>query len=189
MTTPDAGRNDAVAHTTQSHAASHHAAPRPKALTALTWGAQVAAAAILGQSLFFKFGGAPETVALFEVLGAEPFGRYAVGAAELVAVVLLLVPRTAWAGGIFSVGIIGGAIMGHLTKLGISIDPEALGKPALEALAGPSLFAMAVVVLLASLTVVFVRRGEIPVVGPMLVREQPKAETRPDAPASIPASA
>ena len=40
----------------------------------LTWTAQVVAAVILGQTLFFKFTGAPEAVELFTTLGVEPFG-------------------------------------------------------------------------------------------------------------------
>ena len=54
-----------------------------------SWIAQIVVAAILGQTLFFKFTGAPEAVALFEQLGAEPFGRFATGMLELLTVVLL----------------------------------------------------------------------------------------------------
>ena len=40
-------------------------------------------AAILLQTLFFKFTGAEESVYIFSTLGMEPFGRYASGVAEL----------------------------------------------------------------------------------------------------------
>ena len=60
----------------------------------ISWIAQILAAAILGQSLFFKFTGAPEAVHLFTTLGVEPWGRFTVGAIELITVLLLLVPRT-----------------------------------------------------------------------------------------------
>ncbi len=139
-----------------------------KPLIVTSWVLQIVAAAILGQTLFFKFAGADETRALFDVLGAEPMGRYATAAMELAAVVLLLVPRTIVFGAILSVGVISGAILAHLTKLGVSIDPTALGDPRLEPLAGPSLFVMAVVVLVASLGVLAIRRASIPVVGPKL---------------------
>ena len=134
----------------------------------VSWVLQIIAAVILGQTLFFKFAGAEETKALFEVLGAEPAGRYATAVMELVAVVLLLVPRTAVVGGIVSIGVISGAIMAHLTKLGVSINPQELGNPSLEALEGPSLFVMAVIVLLSSMTVVVIRRSQIPVIGKKL---------------------
>lgn len=133
-----------------------------------SWVAQIAAAAILGQTLFFKFTGAPETVALFDVIGLGDAGRLGTAAAELLAVVLLLIPRTAWAGAIVALGVITGAIGSHLTKLGVSIDAAALGEPALEPLNGPSLFAMAVIVFVAAAAVMVIRRGQIPVVGPKL---------------------
>ena len=136
----------------------------------VSWVAQVAAAAILGQTLFFKFTGAPETVALFEVVGLGDAGRIGSGVGELIAVFLLLIPRTAWAGALVSLGVISGAIASHFTRLGISIDPVALGDPRLEPLAGPSLFGMAIVVFVASATVLIIRRGQIPAIGPKLTR-------------------
>jgi hypothetical protein len=66
-----------------------------KTSTRLSWIAQVTAAVILGQTLFFKLAGTPESIYIFERLGVEPWGRYATGMFEVVAVVLLLIPRTA----------------------------------------------------------------------------------------------
>ena len=60
--------------------------------------ARLTTAAILAQSLAFKFTGAAESVAIFEALGAEPWGRLASGAVEALAVALLLVPRFAAVG-------------------------------------------------------------------------------------------
>ena len=118
------------------------------------WILQLVAAAILAQTLFFKFSGAPEAVALFEQLGAEPWGRIGVGLLELVAVVLLLVPRTAGLGGLLGLGLMVGALFSHATRLGIEVQDD-----------GGALFAMAVVTLVASGLVVFLRRCELPVVG------------------------
>ncbi len=136
-----------------------------KPLLITSWILQVIVAFILGQTLFFKLTGAPETVALFEVLGAEPMGRIATAIAELVCVVLLLVPKTSVLGAIGSVGVISGAIMAHLTKLGVSIDPVALGNENLAPLEGPSLFIMAVVVFISSLVIITIRRTQIPFIG------------------------
>lgn len=130
-----------------------------------SWVLQVVIAVILGQTLFFKLTGAPETRALFEVLGAEPVGRYATACAELLAVVLLLIPRTSVIGAVASLGVISGAILAHLTKLGVSIDPLKLGNPSLEPLAGPSLFVMAVIVLVGSICVLIIRRAQLPFIG------------------------
>jgi hypothetical protein len=128
-------------------------------MKALSWTLQIVAAVILLQTLFFKFSGAPESVYIFSTLGAEPWGRIGSGVAELVAAVLLLVPRTVVLGAIMSMGIISGAILSHLTQLGITLP--AVGDHG-------ELFALAVVVFVASAGVVLVRRREIPVLGPRL---------------------
>ena len=80
----------------------------------LGWTLQIVAAVILLQTLFFKFTAAPESVYIFTTLGMEPWGRIGSGVAELVASVLLLVPRTAVYGGVLSLGIISGAIVSHV---------------------------------------------------------------------------
>jgi uncharacterized membrane protein YphA (DoxX/SURF4 family) len=139
--------------------------PLAKPLAILSWFLQLIAAFIIGQTLFFKLTGAPETIALFEVVGGEPFMRYATALLELVAVVLLVIPRTAPIGGLAAVVVMTGAIGAHATKLGISIDPEALGNPDLEPLAGPSLFVMAVVAWVSGAAVAVIRRRQLPVVG------------------------
>jgi len=52
----------------------------------------------------------------------EPFGRWAVGSAELVASILLFIPRTRIFGAGIALGIISGAIFFHLfTPLGVEI--------------------------------------------------------------------
>ena len=50
-----------------------------------SWLCQLTAAAILGQTLFFKFTGAPESRYIFATLGVEPWGRIGTGVLELVA--------------------------------------------------------------------------------------------------------
>jgi hypothetical protein len=41
---------------------------------------------------------------------------------ELFSAILILLPRTIWAGVLLSVGIISGAVLMHLTQLGIEIN-------------------------------------------------------------------
>lgn len=118
-----------------------------------TWTAQILAAAILGSTLPFKLLGAQESVELFRTLGAEPFGRLTLGGLELVAVVLLLIPRTAIYGGLLTSGLLVGAVLAHVTVLGIVYPNDA------------SLFTMAVVGLASGLVVSWIRRREIPVLG------------------------
>tara|TARA_R110000868_G_scaffold383578_6_gene650637 strand:- start:14611 stop:15003 length:393 start_codon:yes stop_codon:yes gene_type:complete len=118
------------------------------------WGLRILAAGIMLQTLFFKFTGAPESIYIFETVGLEPFGRYASGIAELIASVLLLIPRTSWLGAIIGIGVIFGAIMSHLTILGIEVMGD-----------GGVLFAMAIIVFLSCAIILYAHRKEIPVIG------------------------
>ena len=95
-----------------------------KKFATLSWVLRIIAAIILGQTLFFKFSGAAESRYIFSTLGIEPWGRYASGVAELVAVVLLLIPRTAGLGGLIGLGVISGALVSHLTLLGIEVQGD-----------------------------------------------------------------
>lgn len=106
---------------------------------------------ILLQTLFFKFTGAPESVYIFTKLGAEPFGRWFSGVAELIASVLILIPSTALFGAALAVGIMGGAIMSHILILGIIVEDD-----------GGLLFTLACTVLMSSLLIIYLRRSEIP---------------------------
>lgn len=116
----------------------------------VSWTAQIVAAIILAQTLFFKFTAAPESVALFTKLGVEPFGRYFAGIMELITVILLLIPRKAWIGAILGIGTMGGAIMAHLTILGIESSGD-----------GGYLFFLAVITLICCLTVAYLRKSDI----------------------------
>ena len=129
-----------------------------KIKTALSWTLQVVAAAILAQTLFFKFSGAEESKYIFATLGAEPWGRVATGFAELVAVLLLLTPPTVALGALLSVGLMTGAIGAHLTKLGIVVRDD-----------GGLLFGLAATVFVCSAAVLVIRRRQIPVLGYLFV--------------------
>ncbi len=104
----------------------------------------------MGQTLFFKFAGAPEPVYIFTTLGAEPWGRIGTGVLELVACVLLLLPRTAVLGAVLGAGLMVGALAGHLTKLGIVVRDD-----------GGLLFALAVITLASCATIAIIRRGQL----------------------------
>lgn len=119
-----------------------------------SWVLQVSVAAILFQTLFFKFTGAEESVYIFTKLGMEPWGRFGSGVVELVACALLLIPATVTLGAILSLGVIAGAIVSHLAKLGIVVQDD-----------GGLLFGLALLVFVGSALVLFIRRREIPVIG------------------------
>jgi len=124
--------------------------PKSRGVTWLSWLLQVVAAAILAQTLFFKFTAADESVYIFTTLGLEPWGRVGSGIAELIACVLLLIPRTVPFGALLSLGVISGAIVSHLTKLGIVVKDD-----------GGLLFALALLVFVCSLGVLWIRRCEL----------------------------
>lgn len=111
-------------------------------------------AAILLQTLYFKFSAAPESVYIFQTLGAEPWGRIGSGIAELIVSILLLWPRTVAIGAVSALGVISGAIMAHFSRLGIEVQGD-----------GGLLFGLALVVFAGSAVLVWLHRKEIPVLG------------------------
>lgn len=123
-------------------------------MTTASWVLQLSVAAILLQTLFFKFTGAEESVYIFSRLGIEPWGRYASGVAELIASLLLLVPGAAPYGALLSLGVISGAIVSHLTVLGIEVRGD-----------GGLLFALAMIVFVCSLAILALRWRELPGAG------------------------
>jgi putative oxidoreductase len=85
----------------------------------ISWMLRIVAAIIMAQSLYYKFTGHADSVAIFTALGMEPGGRILIGVLELVAAGLLLFPGTVAYGAIMSWGVMSGAILGHLTEIGI----------------------------------------------------------------------
>jgi uncharacterized membrane protein YphA (DoxX/SURF4 family) len=57
---------------------------------------------------------------IFENLGMEPGGRYLIAILELAAALLLLIPFSAPWGAILAWGVMSGALIAHLTKLGLA---------------------------------------------------------------------
>ena len=101
----------------------------------ITTVARFGAAAILLQTLFFKFTGAPESVYIFSTLGIEPVGRIGSGVAELISAILLIWPSKSLIGALLSAGVMAGAIASHVLFLGFEIMND-----------GGLLFALALIV-------------------------------------------
>ena len=114
------------------------------------WILRLFAAVIMLQTLFFKFTGAPESIYIFSRLGMEPWGRFGTGALELIASILILMPRTIGIGSLLGLGLMGGALFFHLSSLGIVVQNDH-GK----------LFGMALLVFFSCLILVFVNRSQI----------------------------
>ncbi|WP_025742698.1 DoxX family protein [Aquimarina pacifica] len=107
-------------------------------------------AIILIQTLRFKFTAHPDSVYIFTKVGLEPYGRIGIGVLELIAGVLLLIPKTTWIGAVITMGVLGGAISMHLTKLGIEIHDDK-----------GVLFFTAVITFVLSAIILWTRRKEI----------------------------
>ncbi len=123
-------------------------------ITVLSWLLRITAAIILLQTLFFKFTAASESVYIFTKVGAEPWGRIGSGVIELIAAILILTPRFTWLGSLLAMGVMAGAVLSHLTVLGIEVQ----GDKGL-------LFALALTVFVCSTVNLLLHRSEIPVVG------------------------
>lgn len=76
------------------------------------------------QTLFYKFTGASESVAIFSKLGMEPWGRIGIGILELVASILLFTPGWNWFGSLLGLGLMSGAIFSHLFVIGIEQEND-----------------------------------------------------------------
>lgn len=84
------------------------------------WAAKLVAAGALGFAAYHKFAGNPGDVDLFTKLGMEPAGRYLIGALEGIAAILIIVPMSSIYGALLGLGIMTGAIIGHLTTIGLN---------------------------------------------------------------------
>ncbi|MCC7298546.1 MAG: DoxX family protein [Bacteroidia bacterium] len=114
----------------------------------------IVAAVILLQTLYFKFTAHPDSVYIFSTLGMEPAGRIGTGILELIASILLFVPNYRWLGAGLAAGLMGGALMAHITKLGVAVNGD-----------HGQLFILGVIVLVCSLILLWVDRKAIPVIG------------------------
>src|SRR5246500_3182552 len=123
-------------------------------IAVLSWVLRITAAIILLQTLFFKFTAAPESVYTFTKVGAEPWGRIGSGVVEPIAAVLILTPRFTWLGSLLAIAVMAGAILSHLTILGIEVQ----GDKGL-------LFALALIVFVASAVNLVLHRNSIPLIG------------------------
>jgi uncharacterized membrane protein YphA (DoxX/SURF4 family) len=110
-------------------------------------------AGILVQTLFFKFSGAEESVYIFSTLGIEPYGRIGSGIMELIAAIMLLISGTIGLGAVLALGVIFGAIVSHLSILGIEVMGD-----------GGTLFYLALLVFIGSLWLAFKHKSEIPII-------------------------
>lgn len=114
------------------------------------WAVRLVAAVIMVQTLYYKFTAAEESVYIFTTVGMEPWGRIGVGVLELIASILILLNATAWLGAALALGLMAGAIVMHVTLLGIEVKGD-----------GGQLFLYAIIVALTSVVILIFNKRTI----------------------------
>jgi hypothetical protein len=114
------------------------------------WALRLLAAGIMLQTLYFKFSGSEESVYIFSTLGMEPWGRIGIGVLELIASALILFPRTTGVGALLGIGLMGGAIFFHLTRLGLVVMND-----------GGQLFIYALLVFVSCVALIIIYRRDL----------------------------
>lgn len=118
-----------------------------KGLTIATWAGQVIVAGIFAMGAVPKFTG--QAGALAAKLPMGDTAVYLIGAVEVAAIALILIPKTAVYGAALAAIVMLGAILSHFTVVGFEGDFGAM-------------FGMALVAFLAAAAVVGLRRSELP---------------------------
>lgn len=114
------------------------------------WIIKLVAVVILVQTLYFKFTGAEESIYIFTTLGIEPFGRIGSGIVELIASILILIPRTTLLGALLGFGTMLGAIFSHIFILGIEVKND-----------GGTLFILAIITFLCCLLLIYSQKHKL----------------------------
>ncbi len=114
------------------------------------WIVKLIAVVILVQTLYFKFTAAEESVYIFSTLGVEPYGRIRSGIIELIASILILIPRTTLLGAIVGMSTMVGAIASHLLFLGVEVKND-----------GGTLFILAIITFLSCLLLIYNQKHKL----------------------------
>ena len=123
----------------------------------LSWILQVIAAFILASAAYGKFVGMEPSLFVFEQLQMGPSGRLVIGLIEALAALLLLTPNVPQLGALMGFGTMMGALIAHTTVLGLDTNGD-----------GGMMVAMMGVVVLTTLTVMYIRRRDLPLIGRVL---------------------
>lgn len=114
------------------------------------WVIRIIVAAILVSVIWIKFQARPESIYVFTKIGLGPWGRMSSGVIELIAVLLLLIPRTTGWGALLLIFAMTSIIFFHLSSLGIEVMND-----------GGQLFYKAVVVWVGSAILFIIYRGQV----------------------------
>lgn len=130
----------------------------PKKLNITSWIMQgITAIVFLGMGALPKLTGQYMPEQIFEKVGMGAVGMYGTGVAELLAGVLILLPRTNWIGAALGAMVMLGAIGSHLFT-GLGISPTFINPNSGETESGAMLFPFALLLLGLCLGVFALRR-------------------------------
>ncbi|GMR23461.1 MAG: hypothetical protein BMS9Abin37_1891 [Acidobacteriota bacterium] len=85
----------------------------------LLWGVRIATAGLLGHAALGKFTGTEHALEMFSRLGLGASGRIFIGMIEMLAALLILSPQSTVYGAFLGLGVMIGAIIAHLTMIGL----------------------------------------------------------------------
>lgn len=117
----------------------------------ISWILQLTIITLLAPAAYAKLTAHPDAVALFTTLEMEPAGRYIIGFLEAATCALLLNPNSAVHGAILSLGIMIGALIAHLSKIGFD-----------------NMFYFSLILIITSSAIIYLRRKQIKSIARML---------------------
>lgn len=158
-----ASSTTATASNTVGEGSIYHPSERPLWVRGLLWIGQGFIALTLLSTLYYKFTYAPVTQAIFSEIGGRPAATL-VGLMELTIAILLFSPRLASLAALLALGNMAGALATHAFVIGIAVTNPETGQTD-----GGDLFMRALGLFIISAIVLWVRRGELPLVGARLV--------------------
>jgi hypothetical protein len=120
----------------------------------ISWIFQIIAAAILALAAYGKFTGEEFGTIVFERIKMGAAGKNLIGVIESLAVFLLLTPNLPHYGAILGFGTMLGALLAHLTVLGIVVNND-----------GGKAVMMLLTVILSCSVVMYIRRKNLPFIG------------------------
>ena len=123
----------------------------------IAWLCQFIAGPIFIWVGILKLSGNQTDIDLFLTLGMEPAGRIIIGIVELFAGLLIISDAFAALGALLGVAVMIGAIIAHATRLGFSIGGD-----------GGVHILMLLLVFSTSLSILIIRRQQLPFIGPTL---------------------
>ena len=115
----------------------------------IAWCFQLIIAGIFIPIGILKFMNNPADLEIFSQLGMEPAGRYIIGVLEILAGLMVLTNAVAAMGAFLGVGVMLGAMLAHMTVLGID----------------QTHFILLFIVFLSCCIVSFIRRKQLPLIG------------------------